>query len=131
MLGYGYYLYRRRKAYDKFHAKLKDDVFSIEQYWYICRSRKHYDDLSEEGQLNFLHTFFTDEHTAQKYENLVYDYFKKKMVSDYDIYPEHRAYKEVVENIGDSVFSYRPSTKHCAIVKLPIVNRTALSHAFS
>ena len=127
MFIYGYYLYKKRKAYDRFYAKLTDDIFSVDQYWYVRRNKKHYTNLSEEGQLNFLHVFFTDEHSAQKYKNLVYEYLKEKMLNGSDKYPEYEAYKEM----GDSAFSCVPTAKACTSVKLPIVNKVALSHAFS
>ena len=119
--------YKRNKAYERFYLKIRDGIYSANHFKWLCSSKKRYDNLTYDGQIEFLHTFFTTKEEAHRYEELTTEYFTKKVSEGLNICVENEAlFPSLIDNTLTS-----PSKEYDQIVKIPFINTKALSLIFS
>ena len=130
---------------------IRGEIFSADHFKYILKSKKHYDNLTEQGKNNFLKTFFVNESIMELYFNISNKIFKRSIELEEDEnYDEKDAIIQASMEIGQlanakdidytadiDTNTYRiigtkrfleyPDSENTLPMKVPAINKVALS----
>lgn len=127
MLSLLFFKYKKYQAYSKFFSKIRDGVYSTMQFKWLCSDKRRYNNLNIDGQIDFLHTFFTLKDDAIMYENYCNKYYKQKIIDNSDICVENEAlFPSII-----STSKYYPKGEFNTMVKIPFINAKALALVLS